>query len=576
MEPKKPDFSGYATRYNIKCTDGAIIRPGAFSEQDGTKVPLVWRHDRKDPANYIGHVILHARPDGVYSEAYLNDSEQAKTVGELVRHKDVDSLSIFANQLKRAGADVLAGVIGEVSVVDMGANSGAKIDTVALVHLDGSVEDLQDEATIVFPGTIEHATKEAPMGIDNNENNNPNTDEELEHEAADATVVFESMNDQQKALVASLIATLDDEVEQSNNEGEEVGNRNLFEGKSEIEHAENFGKILDAAKAGKVDSLKNTYLEHAVNYGVEDLDILFPDFKDGNDGPEFIRRDMGWVNALWNGTNKGPFLRVKTVSADMTLDDARAKGYVKAALKEEMWFGLNSRQTDGTTIYIKSKLDEDDIEDLSGPGGYAIVGAIKREMRISLTEETARAALIGDGRPPAHPDKIREDKIRPVVKDDPFYTDVVRMSSPTPTAVQYEDTILANRWRYRGTGNPMAFVAESWLSMMLLQRETHSDNRRYRSVEELATALRVSEIHPVPQLEGFTMEDPEDDQELVSVPVILLNPNDYRVGSNSGGTVKMFDDFDIHYNQRYSLLETRLSGALRFFKRAQAVHVPLA
>lgn len=584
------DFGGYATKANMRCSDGVTIMKDAFKHNDKKIVPLVWQHDYNTPENILGHAVLENREDGVYAYGYFNDTPTAQTAKQLIKHKDINALSIRANELKKQGQNVLHGEIREVSLVLAGANPGAFIDNVTIQHDDGYTE-LDDEATIFTGLTIQH-----------NDNTGDNVSTKTSETAGDKTVkdVYESMTDEQKQVVHFLVGEAleeggDDDDNQDDNEakhqdkaetpGEELKHNekggemtaNVFEQngrgggapKATLTHSQLTAIVEDAKKMG---SFKESFLKHAAEYGIEDIDILFPEAKTLQNSPELVTRRMEWVSTVLNGIRKNPFSRIKSVSADVTHDEARALGYVKGNLKKEEWFGLTSRITTPTTIYKKQKLDRDDIVDITD---LDVVAWLKAEMRLMVDEEIARAVLVGDGRPveiggEPNPDKIKEPVnqfgegagIRSIANDHEFYSHKVVV----PANVYGDDlveAILRNRKYYRGSGNPTMFTTEDVLTDLLLVKDKFG-RRLYANQADLESALRVSKIVPVEVMESQSVEGGE-------LLAILVNLSDYTLGADRGGQLAMFDDFDIDYNQYKYLMETRLSGALTKFKSALVV-----
>jgi HK97 family phage prohead protease len=554
------DFSGYATKAGLKCTDGRTIMPDAFKHNDGAQVPLVWQHGHTDPNNVLGHAKLENRSDGVYAYCFLNDTPSGQNAGKLVKHGDINALSIYANKLIEKGQAVFHGSIKEVSLVLSGANPGALIDNVNIAHSDGDIEILDDEAIIYTGLTLEHSDEDA--------------DEDLEH-ADEPTVqdIYDSMTEDQKQVLhfmvgAALQADAGD-IQQSD-ESEDVlthqegtdMTRNVFDqngaktnadGRPHLTHDQLQSIVEDAKKRG---SFKEAFLAHAVTYGIENIDYLFPDAKNVMDSPEFISRRMEWVTGVINGARKSPFSRIKSMSADITHDEARAKGYVKATMKKEEFFALSKRITTPTTIYKKQKLDRDDIIDITD---LDVVAWLKAEMRVMLDEEIARAVLIGDGREIDDEDKIIETYIRPIAHDDDFYAHKVVIPANT-TGDALVEAIVRARPAYRGTGNPTMYCTEGMLTDLLLVKDKMG-RRLYPTQSELASALRVSNIVTVPVME----DQSTDGGDLLA---ILVNMSDYTLGADKGGAISFFDDFDIDYNQYKYLYETRLSGALTKYKTA--------
>lgn len=570
----EPDFSGWATKAGLKCTDGRTIMPDAFKHQDQSRVPLVWQHGHNDPENVLGHAILENRADGVYAYGYFNESQKAQHAKGLVQHKDINALSIWANQLIERSGRVLHGAIREVSLVLSGANPGAIIDNVTIRHSDGDSQELDDEAIIYTGLELELAhsnttVKDEPMA-------------EITHAAADMTVqdVYENMSEEEKNVVHYLIGlALEDAAANNNNMAQsdidttEILNKlneiqegmtmshNVFEQEDpaksrSLSHSEVKGIVADAMKNG---SLKDAVQNYALSHGITNIDLLFPDAMAIDGGtPEWLKRRTEWATMLLGATRKSPFSRIKTMSADITFEEARAKGYVKGNLKKEEFFGVSKRVTTPTTIYKKQKLDRDDIIDITD---FDVVAWLKAEMRLMLDEELARAILIGDGRDIAHEDKINEGNIRPIATDhELFATQVyVNIDDSNSSAQEIIDAIVTNRRFYKGTGLPVMFTTETYISKFLLLKDT-TGRRIYSNLADLASELRVSEIIGVEAMEG--------QGDLVA---ILVNPVDYVVGADRGGEISMFDDFDIDYNQYKYLIETRCCGALVKLKSAMVV-----
>ena len=608
MEPEKepgklPNFSGYATKYNVLCNDGLTIRHGAFKSNNGLTVPLMWQHMHDDPKNVIGHAILEHRADGDYARCYLNDTEYGKLAKQVIEHGDVKSLSIWANRLVKQGTDVLHGVIREVSLCVTGMNPGAFIDWVSFQHGDTTTES--DSEAIIYTGleftlgdrvehsdtpaigeTVQHAqadsTKEEPVATD--------TDTDKTKTIQD---VLDSFTEEQRDVMEYILGELvsddadddtDDTVQQSdtddadsikhadtNKEGtDSLMHNNVFEGTTEekkshvLSHAD-VEKIFTAARRG--GSLKEAVLAHAGTYGIDDIDRLFPDPKATTDEPEFISRRMEWVSDVLTGVKKLPFANVKSIFADITPDEARAKGYVTGSLKKEEVFGLLKRSTTPTTLYKKQKLDRDDKLDITD---FDVVRWLKNEMRIMLDEEAARAILIGDGRDALHADKIKDPAgatagagIRSIYNDHDLYAHNVTLphaagaTAEAKAKAAIEGVIRARKF-YKGSGAPSFYTTADEVTEMLLVKNGNGDYM-YKTVEELATKLRVARIVEVEVMEGTTRTVATQPRQLVG---IIVNLRDYATGTNRGGEITLFDDFDIDYNQEKYLLETRFSGGL--------------
>ena len=557
----KFDFSGYATKNDLKCADGRTIRHNAFKDNDGETVPLVWQHLHNDPGNVLGHAVLENRDDGVYAFCKFNDTDAGKNAKLLVQHGDIKSLSIFANKLKQKGENVIHGVIREVSLVLSGANPGALIDNLSIAHSDGTYADADDEA-IIYTGLelsteeIEHAAKE----------------EGSQNGSKTVQDVFDSMNEEQKdvvyAMIAQAITDSEEDLEHNYKEDDENMKRNVFDNDIDVtegaalSHSQIQDILEDAVKFG---SLKESVLAHAQEYGIEDIDILFPDAKTVTPTPDFIKRDNDWVAGVIAGTRHTPFSRIKSTAADITAEEARARGYVKGSLKKEEVIKLLKRITTPTTIYKKQKLDRDDIIDITD---LDVVSWLKAEMRMMLDEELARAVLIGDGRDPASEDKINEENIRPIYKDVDMYAHRVTLKSDDDVEAMIESIIRARK-HYKGTGSPKLYTTTDVLTDMLLYKDKMG-RRVYRSVAELASDLRVSAIVEVPVMENMKRIDDETAEDLGLVGIIV-NLKDYVLGADKGGKVSMFDDFDIDYNQYKYLIETRCSGALIHPKSALVI-----
>ena len=571
------DFSGWATRNNIRCSDGRTILKDAFKHNDGQIVPLVWNHDHNDPLNVLGHALLENRDEGVYAYCTFNDTDAGRNAKALVEHGDVTALSIYANQLKQQGPNVLHGAIREVSLVLAGANPGAFIDSI-IRHGEES-----DEEAIIYTGEeliLEHACggatpKKKKKEMEHSQNtivNDKNLDEIKDNFTPpsgnkEKTVqdVFDTLNEEQKTVVYALIGqALDDSNQNENNEKEGNDNmkHNVFdqdqkEKENVLTHADMENIISDGKRYG---SLKDSFLAHTQDYGIENIDFLFPEAKNVTNQPDFIKRDDSYVQKVLRGVHHTPFSRIKSTHANITADEARAKGYIKGHLKKEEVFTLLKRTTTPTTIYKKQKMDRDDIIDITD---FDVVAYIKAEMRMMLDEEIARAILVGDGRSTSSDDKIPETNIRPIAKDDDLYTikapvAVAKDATEDAIAKAFIRTVIKTRKEYKGSGSPTLFTTEDMLTNCLLL-EDNNGRIIYDSVDKLATTLRVKEIVPVEVMEGVTRTVSSKNLPLMA---ILVNLNDYYVGADKGGAINMFDDFDIDYNQEKYLIETRISGAL--------------
>src|SRR5574344_1364837 len=579
---KKFDFSGWATRNDLKCSDGRIIHKDAFKENDGQKVPLVWNHQHNDPLNVLGHAILENRDEGVYAYCVFNDTESGTNAKLIVEHGDVSALSIYANQLKQQGSNVLHGAIREVSLVLAGANPGAFIDSI-ISHGEAS-----EEEAIIYTGKkieLYHAAYDKQS--DKNDDTKNSTEEKDEETVAD---VFNTLNEKQKTVVYAIIGQTLEENEESedteeNNEPikeDKTMKHNIFDtednrGENVLSHsdieaiftdAKRFGSLRDAVAQHEVseDDLAHSVTDqggNTVNYGIANSDYLFPDAKAVSNIPDFISRDMAWVEKVMAAKHL-PFSRVKSLHANITMDEARAKGYVKGNQKANEVFALLKRTTSPTTIYKKQKLDRDDIVDIVD---FDIVACFKDEMRMMLNEEIARAALVGDGRTAGTDDKISEDNIRSIWTDNNTYTirksiTVSANATDHDKAKAFIRTAIKSRKDYKGSGNPTLFTTEDMLTDCLLMED--GDGRViYETVDKLKTALRVSDIVTVPVMEDLSREGSGTDAGYdFGLMGIIVNMSDYGFGADKGGAVNMFDDFDIDFNQQKYLIETRCSGAL--------------
>ena len=571
------DFSGWATRNNIRCSDGRTILKDAFKHNDGQTVPLVWNHDHNDPLNVLGHALLENRDEGVYAYCTFNDTDAGRNAKALVEHGDVTALSIYANQLKQQGPNVLHGAIREVSLVLAGANPGAFIDSI-IRHGEES-----DEEAIIYTGeelVLEHACggatpKKKKKEMEHSQNtivNDKNLDEVKDNFTPpsgnkEKTVqdVFDTLNEEQKTVVYAFIGQALDESNQNENnekEGNDNMKHNVFdqdqkEKENVLTHADMETIISEGKRYG---SLKDSFLAHTAQYGIDHIDYLFPDAKNVTNQPDFIKRDDSYVQKVLRGVHHTPFSRIKSTHANITADEARAKGYIKGNLKKEEVFTLLKRTTTPTTIYKKQKMDRDDIIDITD---FDVVAYIKAEMRMMLDEEIARAILVGDGRSTSSDDKIPETNIRPIAKDDDLYTikapvAVAKDATEDAIAKAFIRTVIKTRKEYKGSGSPTLFTTEDMLTNCLLL-EDNNGRIIYDSVDKLATTLRVKEIVPVEVMEGVTRTAGAKNLPLMA---ILVNLNDYYVGADKGGAINMFDDFDIDYNQEKYLIETRISGAL--------------
>lgn len=578
FQPEACDFSGWATRNDLKCSDGRVIRRDAFKHDDGIKVPLVWNHQHNDPRNVLGHAWLENRPEGVYTYGFFNDSESGEIGKILVKHGDICALSIYANQLQQRGCDVLHGEIREVSLVHAGANPGAFIDSM-LKH----GEDSDDEAIIYtgMPLYLSHSDADKQEDkADNGEKKETSekkddpekkTDSDEEKTVAD---VINSMTEEQKNVMYAMIGQAMDDQGESDPESEDNNDDDSKGGTNTMKHnvfdkddrqkenvlihsdgsevsSEEISTIFGDIK--RYGSLKDSVLAH----GIDNVDYLFPDAQTLANTPEFIQRDTGWVKKVMSGVHHTPFSRIKSIFADITEDDARAKGYFKGKLKKEEVFGLLKRTTTPTTVYKKQKMDRDDVVDITD---FDVVAWLKSEMRMILDEELARAYLIGDGRLASSDDKINEQNIRPILKDEELYTiqatvSVQSSATEDDKAREFIRTAIKARKNYKGSGQPTLYTTEDILTDCLLLTDT-TGRDLYTDVAQLAKKLRVKEIVTVPVMEGVNGKNGG------ALMGIIVNLADYNVGADRGGAVNMFDDFDIDYNQQKYLIETRCSGAL--------------
>lgn len=578
FQPEACDFSGWATRNDLKCSDGRVIRRDAFKHDDGIKVPLVWNHQHNDPRNVLGHAWLENRPEGVYTYGFFNDSESGEIGKILVKHGDICALSIYANQLQQRGCDVLHGEIREVSLVHAGANPGAFIDSM-LKH----GEDSDDEAIIYtgMPLYLSHSDADKQEDkADNGEKKETSekkddpekkTDSDEEKTVAD---VINSMTEEQKNVMYAMIGQAMDDQGESDPESEDNNDDDSKGGTNTMKHnvfdkddrqkenvlihsdgsevsSEEISTIFGDIK--RYGSLKDSVLAH----GIDNVDYLFPDAQTLANTPEFIQRDTGWVKKVMSGVHHTPFSRIKSIFADITEDDARAKGYFKGNLKKEEVFGLLKRTTTPTTVYKKQKMDRDDVVDITD---FDVVAWLKSEMRMMLDEELARAYLIGDGRLASSDDKINEQNIRPILKDEELYTiqatvSVQSSATEDDKAREFIRTAIKARKNYKGSGQPTLYTTEDILTDCLLLTDT-TGRDLYTDVAQLAKKLRVKEIVTVPVMEGVNGKNGG------ALMGIIVNLADYNVGADRGGAVNMFDDFDIDYNQQKYLIETRCSGAL--------------
>lgn len=598
MKIQKCDFGGYATRANLKCTDGRIIRPDAFAHNDGQTVPLVWNHQHNDVHNVLGHAQLENREDGVYAYCTFNESESGQQAKFLVKHGDVDRLSIYANQLKERDADegreVIHGTIREVSLVLASANPGAYIDNIIMHGAESDEEAIIHSGEYIEEDVVMQHSEETEKEESNvaeeakKSESNDKPDEKTVKEVWDG--LMKKVTPEEETVIYAMIGHAvgdtsdeDDKDDKDDKEetkvehsegGENNMKKNVFDQEEKeggvLTHSDVQNIIADAKRCG---SMREAFLAHAdevgnvewaektQTYGVNGTDFLFPDAHNLNPTPEFIKRDTGWVAEVMNGTHHTPFSRIKSMFADITEDDARAKGYIKGKLKKEEVFTLLKRTTTPTTIYKKQKMDRDDMVDITG---LDVMAWLKSEMRMMLDEEIARAILVGDGRLGSSDDKINESNIRPIWTDEDLFTVKTTITAPANAdsdvkAKAFIKGVIKSRKNYKGSGEPTLYTTEDMVTDCLLL-EDQNGRIIYDSVGKLASVLRVKKIVTVPVMEGLTRQD--DDGSNLSLMGLIVNLKDYNVGADKGGAVNMFDDFDIDYNQQKYLIETRCSGAL--------------
>lgn len=576
---KNYDFSGWATKNDILCSDGRTIKKNAFKDDDGKKVPLVWMHDHGNPENVLGHAFLVNKDEGVYCYGKFNDTPEGEHAKSLVKNGDISSLSIYANHLKHdSRKNVMHGSIKEVSLVLAGANEGAVIDNVVLEHSDGW-EELEDEANIYFGDNL---IDKVDVVLEHADEKSREKETEMDEEKTIGEVIS-TMNDEQKQAMYVLIGealneddddedddyeddNTDEEMSHGDYEGETLMKHNVFDN----EYSYDDGEVLTHAdmqeifkEAKRQGSLKAAVEDYAMShadgdYGIKGIDTLFPDARNLTNSPEFIKRETGWVAGFMNATKKTPFSRIKSTFANITEDEARAKGYIKGKQKKEEVFPVLKRTTSPTTVYKKQKLDRNDIIDITD---FDVVAYIKQEMRIMYDEEIARAALLGDGRTPGTDDKIDENCIRPIIKDDKFYTVPVYVGTTVTDYNELIKQIIRARKQYKGSGNPTFYTTEDVLTEMLLL-EDQMGRTLYETVDKLCTKLRVSKIETVEAMEADAYKD---------YIGVIVNPVDYTFGADKGGEMSFFSDFDIDYNQEKYLYEGRCSGALTKYHAALAI-----
>jgi HK97 family phage prohead protease len=587
----EPDFAGYATKADLKCSDGRTIKPNAFAHMHGKKVPLVWQHGHNSPENILGHALLEARTDGLYAYGFFNDTPAAKHSKTMVQHEDIDSLSIYANKLNEKAKQVFHGIVREVSLVLSGANPGAKIDHIAIQHGDdeNDIELLDDEAVIYSGLSLKHSfspeDEDADEEDDEDEDDEEDEDDVAHADSAPMTVkdIYDDMSAEQQDVVKYFVGLAledggDDAAEHSDNdegiahqEGSNNMGRNVFEDASDnsdnggntISHSDLRG-ILEGAK--KLGTLKQSMEAYALQHGIESIETLFPDAQALSNTPEFNKRRTEWVAGVIDGVRHTPFSRIKTLVADITQDEARAKGYITGHFKKEEWFGVTKRTTGPTTIYKKQKLDRDQMLDITE---FDVVAWLKAEMRIMLEEEIARAILVGDGRDVSDEDKIKDpgaaasgDGIRSILTEHELYATTLLVNVVDGGKVNYEtvvDAVLDGFEQYKGTGTPDFYTTIKTLNLFLKAKDLEG-RRYYRNRQEVAEALGVNRI--------ITVEPMNEYADLIG---IIVNLEDYNIGTDKGGEVNLFDDFDIDYNQFKYLMETRLSGALTKIKAALVI-----
>lgn len=580
----KFDFSGWATKNDLTCSDGRTIKHNAFKENDGQRVPLVWQHGHNAVDNVLGHALLENRDEGVYAYCAFNDTPGAENAKELVKHGDVKALSIYANRLDQRGADVIHGNIVEVSMVLSGANPGALIDNVALEHSDGSWTESEDEAVIYSGLTLSHDSGETTEDTES-------MDEDEVYDEDDLTVadVLETLDDDQRLAVAALIEEISGDVDgdedfdedeefdedyddEDYNEDAEHGDfggdtlmhSNIFEGDARnhmgphLSHADEELIFAEARKPGM--TLRTAVLAHAADYGIKNPELLFPDATNLDPEPQRIMRENSWVSKVLQGAKHSPFSRVKTQWSNLTADDLRAKGYVKASRKKDVVYEVANRKTEPTTVYNKTKIDRDDVLDITT---FNVVAWMQQNLRLALEEELARAVLIGDGREVSNPDKIKETNIRPIWKDDELFSHKVLVDKDAKTE-DVIDIVRRSRKFYKGSGMPVLFTTNAFVCDML---EIKDINKRYiyETKQAVANALNVSDVIEVEVMEGAKREVGGKTQNLLG---IIVNMQDYTLGADKGGETSFFEQFDIDFNQQKYLLEARCSGSLTKYKSA--------
>lgn len=580
----KFDFSGWATKNDLTCSDGRTIKHNAFKENDGQRVPLVWQHGHNAVDNVLGHALLENRDEGVYAYCAFNDTPGAENAKELVKHGDVKALSIYANRLDQRGADVIHGNIVEVSMVLSGANPGALIDNVALEHSDGSWTESEDEAVIYSGLTLSHDSGETTEDTES-------MDEDEVYDEDDLTVadVLETLDDDQRLAVAALIEEIsgdvdaededfdedeefdedydedyDEDAEHGDSGGDTLMHSNIFEGDARnhmgphLSHADEEQIFAEARQPGM--TLRTAVLAHAADYGIKNPELLFPDATNLDPEPQRIMRENSWVSKVLQGAKHSPFSRVKTQWSNLTTDDLRAKGYVKASRKKDVVYEVANRKTEPTTVYNKTKIDRDDVLDITT---FNVVAWMQQNLRLALEEELARAVLIGDGREVSNPDKIKESNIRPIWKDDELFSHKVLIDKDAKTA-DIIDVVRRSRKFYKGSGSPVLFTTNGFICDML-EIKDHNERYIYETRQAVANALNVSDVIEVEVMEGANREVGGKKQNLLG---IIVNMQDYTLGADKGGETSFFEQFDIDFNQQKYLLEARCSGSLTKYKSA--------
>ena len=601
----KADFSGWATKFNIRCSDGRTIMPDAFAHQNGMRVPLVWQHGHDTPTNILGHAILSAKSEGMWVDCFFNETPHGQHQKQCVQHKDITFMSIWANKLKEKAKQVIHGSIREVSLVLAGANPEARIMNVTISHSDDP-EDITvlDEEAIIHTGLEIELDHEIEEEIPENkgEAKHAEGDDGESGSQKSPQEIYDSMNDEQQELVHALVGAVelekeggdakqDDMQHDQDPEGKKVTRHNAFEDKGkgggvlthdeliqkantgELKHdefrhselGEELAVLLHDARESGARSVKHIVQKFVLQHGITNIEVLFPEATDVNGGPpSWITRRMEWVEPFLNATSKRPTGRIKTRTADLTFEQARARGYIKGTLKKEQFFAISTRETFPKTVYKKQKFERDDIIDVED---FDLIAWIKPEMHFMLREEIARAALLSDGRASDDPDKIDEDKIRPIATDDEFYTTQIYVNVEDASSSMHEvvDAVIMNRSKMKGSGSPNFYTTEYWIARFLTTRNPDTDERMFKSVADIATELRVREVIPVEVMEDYP-----------TIVGIMVNPVDYTFGAARKGQITDYEDFDIDYNQEKFLTETRLCGALTQYKSALVINSVVA